>query len=94
VWRLDERDAIAAELSRGLPADPQAAAMEARRRFVADRARIEARVKAAIAGLQRANELGVRRYPAIVFDGQAIVYGVTDLPNAIALYQARSGSRP
>jgi len=29
----------------------------------------------------------VDRYPAIVFDGQAVVYGVTDVETALAHYQ-------
>ena len=46
-------------------------------------------------GLAKAMQYGVDRYPAIVFDGQAVVYGVTDVQTAIAHYRAwrREGKR-
>ena len=37
-------------------------------------------------GLMRALQYGINRYPAIVFDGQAVVYGVTDIETAARLY--------
>ena len=40
-------------------------------------------------------QYGIDRIPAIVFDSQAVVYGVTDLSAALAHYQAwQSGRRP
>ncbi len=32
-------------------------------------------------------QYGVDRYPAIVFDGKAVVYGVTDVKAATRLYE-------
>ena len=32
-------------------------------------------------------QYGIDRYPAIVFDGQAVVYGLTDIYAAYQLYQ-------
>jgi len=46
-------------------------------------------------GLAKAMQYGIDRIPAVVFDGQAVVYGVTDISAALAHYQAwQSGKRP
>ena len=46
-------------------------------------------------GLAKAVQYGVDRYPAIVFDGQMVVYGVTDLEAALQYYRAwRTGRQP
>ena len=46
-------------------------------------------------GLAKALQYGIDRYPAIVFDGRAVVYGVTDLRVALAHYQHwRKASAP
>jgi integrating conjugative element protein (TIGR03757 family) len=46
-------------------------------------------------GLAKAMQYGINRYPAIVFDGQAVVYGVTDLNAARAHYQTwRTAVKP
>lgn len=75
-------------LSEGLPADPKAAKAEALRRVQQlDDARMAPAKNAAI-GLAKAVQYGVDRYPAIVFDGRAIVYGVTDLVEALDRYDA------
>ncbi|MEA2093693.1 MAG: DUF1525 domain-containing protein [Pseudomonadota bacterium] len=37
-------------------------------------------------GLARALQYGIDRYPAIVFDGQLVVYGVTELGQALHQY--------
>ncbi|MCB1718714.1 MAG: DUF1525 domain-containing protein, partial [Candidatus Competibacteraceae bacterium] len=45
----------------------------------------------------RARELGIDRYPAVVFDSQFVVYGLTDLPAALAHYrrwQQSAGAGP
>ena len=40
----------------------------------------------AIKGLVQALQYGINRYPAIVFEGQAVVYGVTDIETGLRLY--------
>jgi len=54
-----------------------------------------ARIQRAAMGLAKAMQYGVDRYPAIVFDGQAVVYGVPDMQTALAHYRAwrREGKR-
>ena len=39
-------------------------------------------------GLGRAVGYGLDRYPAIVIDGAAVLYGTTDVAQAITRYQA------
>jgi len=43
--------------------------------------------KDAAIGLAKAMQYGVDRYPAIVVNGTAVVYGVTDLVDAAARYE-------
>lgn len=50
-------------------------------------ARME-RMRRAALGLSRAMQYGVDHYPAIVVDGRAVVYGVTDLEEALSRYRA------
>ena len=39
-------------------------------------------------------QYGVDRYPAIVFNGEAVVYGLTDLSNALDHYRTwQAGTR-
>ena len=74
-------------LSEGLPGDPAAAKAEALRRIQRlDDARM-APAKNAALGLAKAVQYGVDRYPAIVFDGHAVVYGVTDLVEALDRFE-------
>ena len=79
-------------LSAGLPDDPAQA-----QRLLEERIRaedLEAQVLAAFGGLLRAARLGLDRLPAVVFDDRAIVYGVLDLPAALAEYTRwRDGHR-
>ena len=76
VYDLDAPARAEAQFSQGLPADPDAAMAEAKRRL-ADISRTEQdRIKSAFAGLLKALQYGLDRYPAIVFDeGRAVVYG-------------------
>ncbi len=54
-----------------------------------------AAVKNAAVGLSKAMQYGVDRYPAIVFDGEVVVYGLTDLSSALEYYRTwRAGARP
>lgn len=75
-------------LSADLPTAPESAkAVVLRRVQQLDDARVEPAKNAAI-GLAKAIQYGVDRYPAIVFDERAVVYGVTDLVEALDRYEA------
>ncbi|MCG5526388.1 TIGR03757 family integrating conjugative element protein [Ectothiorhodospira haloalkaliphila] len=76
------------QLSEGLSADPATAQAQVRQRLQDLGPEIEARLREAFGGLVRADQLGIDRLPAVVFDdGQAVVYGVTDLPTALSHYR-------
>lgn len=74
---------LEALLSKGLSADPGAAKRQALERLGAldDAARDS--LKHSAIGLAEAVRLGVTQYPAIVFDGQHVIYGMTDLGRAL-----------
>jgi integrating conjugative element protein (TIGR03757 family) len=48
----------------------------------------------AASGLLKAAEYGIDRYPAVVFDGHAVVYGVTDLYDAVRHFETWRGRAP
>lgn len=86
VFVLDGIHRLEAQLSQDLPADERSAEREVLRRLRALDEDWQLRVKASAEALMRAMELGVERYPAIVFDETWVVYGVTDLRTAMAHY--------
>lgn len=89
IWRTE------AKLSKGLPADPEQSKRVVLHRFQQLSEEDRARMQRAAMGLAKAMQYGVDRYPAIVFDGQAVVYGVTDVQIALAHYRTwwREGKR-
>ena len=88
VYIVDGLEQFESALSQNLPADADAAKPEALLRIGSlDEARIAPAKNAAI-GLARAVQFGVDRYPAIVFNNTAVIYGVTDLGEAIQRYDA------
>jgi integrating conjugative element protein (TIGR03757 family) len=83
VARLEEA------LSAGLPKDPeQAKALALERLQALEEATIE-RLNAGASGLALARQHGLDRFPAVVIDGHAIVYGLMDLRQVVALYRQR-----
>ncbi|PQA85870.1 TIGR03757 family integrating conjugative element protein [Hyphococcus luteus] len=88
VFKLDDFDRIAEELSAGLPADPARAKAEARARFAANGDALRRRARRVSVGLERAFSLKLTHVPAIVFNaGEAVVYGETDVARAIAAFE-------
>ena len=88
LYVVDGLERFESGLSEGLPAEPDAAKAEALRRIQhLDEARMVPAKNAAF-GLAKALQYGVDRYPAIVFDRRAVVYGVTDLVQALDRYEA------
>ena len=86
-YQLNGIQLIETELSRGLTANPDLSKHYALQHIhmLDDQAR--ARMQHSAIGLAMALQYGIDRYPAIVFDGQAVIYGVTDLNAALAHYQ-------
>ena len=86
IYAVDGLERFEASLSQDLPVQEDAAKAEAMRRIgELDEARMAPAKEAAI-GLAKAIQYGVDRYPAIVLDGHAVIYGVTDLVDALARY--------
>lgn len=96
VYDLDAPSRWLEALNRSLPADPAVAAALARQRLEQrEGERASRELLAAHTALARALAYGLDRYPAIVFDqGTAVVYGVTDLTEALDDYRRWSGSAP
>lgn len=86
-FNLDAVDALEARWSNGLPATENAAkqAFEQRLALVGKKA-FSAELIKAYRGLTTAIRYKIDRYPAIIFDDQFIVYGVTDLEQALRIY--------
>lgn len=94
IHLIDGIQRLETDLSRELPADARLAEKKVLRRLqVLDDDR-KNRVKASAEALSRAIELGVDRYPAIVFDGKFVVYGTTDLENALAVHRQHGRRTP
>lgn len=88
VYVIDGIERLQAHLSDALPAEAEAAGSVARQRVAALDETQRVRAQQSAVGLRRTAQYGLDRYPAIVFDGQAVVYGVTDLDLALAHYRA------
>ncbi len=84
IHHVDAVDRATEALSQGLPADPDAAAAIAQERLDAQAHRD---LEAAYEPLLRAYRLNIEQVPAIVFDGQAVVYGTTDLARGLREYE-------
>lgn len=87
VYVIDRIRKLQEELSIDLPADSESAKALALQRFQRMDTHLSRELENAAKGLVQATQYGVDRYPAIVFDGQAVVYGLTDIYVATQLYQ-------
>jgi len=93
VHELDGLAALDRELSEGLSGDPVTAQRQALERINALGDRVRSKAEHAIGGLVLAQEYGITKLPAVVFDGGiSVVYGMTDVDQAIEIY--RAGGRP
>jgi integrating conjugative element protein (TIGR03757 family) len=87
VYYIDRIDRLQRELSKDLPADPVTAKQTALHRFQRMDNKLSHELENAANGLVQAMQYGIDRYPAIVFDGKAVVYGITDVRAATQRYQ-------
>ena len=95
VYELDGIQRIEARLSKDLSPDPKLSKHIVLQRIQQLDDTNRARMQRTAVGLSKAVQYGIDRYPAIVFDGQAVVYGLTDLKAALQHYRAwRTGSLP
>ena len=86
-YEIDGIKRFEAELSRGLPSDADPARRQAIERVTHVDEGQKKQVQRSAVGLSKAVQYGIYRYPAIVFDGEAVVYGVTDLGEALHRYR-------
>lgn len=89
LYNLDAPKLLFADLSQDLPAYPAAAKRTLEQRMQQrGRQALQQQLIAAYQGLSVAIQYQVDRYPAVLFDGgQAVIYGVTDLQQALSLYR-------
>ena len=95
VYELDGIQRFETQLSNNLPTDPDQSKQIAVQRIQQLDEQAIAAIQNAAVGLAKAMQYGVDRYPAIVFDGEAVVYGLTDLSSALDHYRTwRAEGRP
>jgi integrating conjugative element protein (TIGR03757 family) len=95
LYEIDGIQSVERDLSLNLPVEPQQSKQVALQRIQNLDEQTRSRMHASATALAKAMQYGVDRYPAVVFDGEAVVYGVTDLTLAIEQYRAwRTGKRP
>jgi len=95
VYKIDAIQSVERELSRELPAAPQQSKPIVLQRIQNLDEPARSRMQAAATGLTKAMQYGIDRFPAIVFGGQAVVYGETDVQVAHTHYRAwRSRDKP
>lgn len=87
IYVLDGLQALEAKFSENLARDPSQARRQALERIHRLNETDRARLRRTAVGLARAVHYGIDRYPAMVFDGQSVVYGLTDLEAALAHYR-------
>ena len=91
---LDSVSQIERRLSEDLPANEKLAKVEFQRRVEAiGKAQLESELRNAYQAVGAAMAYRLDRYPAIIFNEQVVVYGLTDLSQALEKYrQWRLGS--
>lgn len=95
AYPIDGMQLLEDALSFDLPTDPQRSKQVALQRLQEIDEEAKSKLQLAAIGLTRAMQYGIDRYPAVVFNGEAVVYGVTDVAVALEHYQAwQSRKRP
>lgn len=88
LLNLDSVYQIENRLSEGLPANEKLATAEFHRRVEAiGKAQLESALRNAYQSVGAAMAYRLDRYPAIIFDEQLVIYGLTDLSQALEKYR-------
>jgi len=87
IYNMDGIQRIEAKLSKDLSADPEQSKRIVLQRIQQLSTTDRGQMQHAAIGLAKAVQYGVDRYPAIVFDGEVAIYGVTDIREALHRYQ-------
>lgn len=91
---LDEAHRIEAELSAGLPTDPEQATAIVKRRLNGGGADLQRRIASAYQGVTDAWSLGITSLPAVVVDRRYVVYGEPDVARAVARIEQHRRTQP
>lgn len=86
-YEIDQISQLQRELSQGLPKDAEQAKQLVLQRFQLIDATVSQRLEHTAKGLVKAMHYGIDRTPAIVFDGQTVIYGVSDVDEATKRYR-------
>jgi len=86
-YTIDGIHQLELNLSQDLPTDLEMAKSLALKRIDHLSEDVMNRLQQSATGLAKILQYGIDRYPAIVFDGAAVVYGVTDIYTALRHYQ-------
>jgi len=89
VHNLDDGKRLVAEIGKHLPKNQDAAKKVLEKRFkkMGDAA-VKQQFMQAYHGVILSTQYGLTRYPAVVFEqGQSVIYGVTNLNQAVNLYR-------
>ena len=87
VYRIDGLRTLETRLSSQLPLDQDTAQAEAAKRIAMLREADFRPAEEAARGLVRALALGIDRYPAVVIEESAVLYGLQDPEAALARYR-------
>lgn len=87
IYDLATPKHIGQMLSVGLPANPEAARILAEQSIKANRNSLTSELKSAYQGHTKAMDYGLTHYPALVFNGKAVIYGISDVEEGIKRYQ-------
>ena len=87
VYIIDHIQRLQITLSDNLPRHPEAAKQQVLSRISTINNLQTKHLENAGRGLAKALQYGIDRYPAIVFDGRVVVYGISDLRLALEHYQ-------
>ncbi|HDG1673091.1 TPA: TIGR03757 family integrating conjugative element protein [Kluyvera cryocrescens] len=94
VVLLDGPDKLQEEMFGQLPADPRQAEVQARQAMASpDWQQKQQQLVTSYHQVVHAWELGIRKFPAIVFDDRDVVYGTTDIAQAEMLRQQAGGQQ-
>ena len=95
VYEIDGIQSVERDLSLNLPVETLQSKQIALQRIQSQDEQTWSRMQSVAMALAKAMQYGVDRYPAVVFDVEAVVYGVTDLTVALEQYRAwHTGRRP
>jgi integrating conjugative element protein (TIGR03757 family) len=94
-YEVNGIQSVERDLSLNLPVEPQQSKQIALYRIHTLDEKTRSRMQASATGLAKAMQYGVERYPAVVFNSEAVVYGVADLTLAREQYRVwQTGRRP